>query len=100
MISHPLRRCSSVVSTLPVTFNASLQPTARVKGRDDRRRETIDPDDFSGGFALWSGTSFAAPVIAGKLAAKLLMDRDESADPSVLGDPQRARADVLKAAQA
>jgi hypothetical protein len=52
--------------------------------RDDRGelpRETIDPDDFTGarlagrqdgaGFALWSGTSFAAPYVAAKLAAEL-----------------------------
>jgi hypothetical protein len=35
-------------------------------------RETIDPDDFSGGFAVWSGTSFAAPVAAGELACALV----------------------------
>ena len=34
-------------------------------------RESIDPDDFSGGFGVWSGTSFAAPVLAGQLAAQL-----------------------------
>ena len=27
-----------------------------------RVRESIDPDDFRGGFALWSGTSFSAPL--------------------------------------
>jgi serine protease len=37
-----------------------------------RMRETIDPDDFSGGFGLWSGTSFAAPIAAGELAAALV----------------------------
>ena len=36
------------------------------------RRETIDPDDFTGGFALWSGTSFAAPYVAGRLALALV----------------------------
>lgn len=30
-------------------------------------RRSIDPDDFTGGFAVWSGTSFAAPYVAGDL---------------------------------
>ena len=34
-------------------------------------RESIDPDDYTGRFALWSGTSFAAPLFAGRLAAQL-----------------------------
>ena len=36
-----------------------------------RTRESVDPDDFSGGFALWSGTSFAAPIVAGRVARHL-----------------------------
>jgi hypothetical protein len=28
-------------------------------------REVEDPDDIRGGFAVWSGTSFAAPLVAG-----------------------------------
>ena len=66
---------AAVLSTLP-PFNGGTQPGTR----DDRggvRRETIDPDDFIGGFGLWSGTSFAAPYVAGMLARSLapgLMD--------------------------
>ena len=54
---------AAVLSTSP-PFNGGVQAGRR----DDRvgmRRETIDPDDFTGGFALWSGTSFAAPYVAG-----------------------------------
>ena len=38
---------------------------------DGLRRETIDPDDYRGGFAIWSGTSFAAPYVAARIAAQL-----------------------------
>jgi serine protease len=49
---------------------------------EGRERAGIDPDDFGsgrptagkrrrGGFAVWSGTSFATPVLAGELAAAL-----------------------------
>jgi hypothetical protein len=41
-------------------------------------RENIDPDDFTGGFALSSGTSFAAPVLAGRIAQELI---SQSAHP-------------------
>lgn len=60
---------AAVLSAHP-RFNGGVQPGSR----DDRagvRRETIDPDDFTGGFAVWSGTSFAAPYVAAKLAGEL-----------------------------
>jgi subtilisin family serine protease len=60
---------AALVSTLP-KFNASGQPAFGFLGADGER-ETIDPDDFTSGFGVWSGTSFAAPVLAGKLAATL-----------------------------
>jgi hypothetical protein len=60
----------AVVSTLPTTFDGSLQPLARVFA-GGRWRETLDPDDFKCGFGTWSGTSFAAPILAGQLARSL-----------------------------
>jgi len=41
------------------------------------RRECIDPDDFTGRFAVWSGTSFAAPNVGAQIAAALLKHFDE-----------------------
>ena len=34
-------------------------------------RGSIDLDDYSGGFGTWSGTSFAAPALAGDIAARI-----------------------------
>jgi subtilisin family serine protease len=62
---------AALVSTFPETFNASAQPAYRLHAFDGWR-ETIDPDDFSGGFGTWSGTSFSAPVLAGEIAQQLL----------------------------
>jgi hypothetical protein len=59
---------AGLVSTVPMTFDAGQQPTYEVYV-DGQRRATIDPDDFRSGFAVWSGTSFAAPILAGDLAA-------------------------------
>jgi hypothetical protein len=37
----------------------------------NRHRESHDPDDFSSGFAVWSGTSFAAPIAAAFLVNEM-----------------------------
>ncbi|MEJ3750780.1 S8 family serine peptidase [Actinomycetes bacterium KLBMP 9797] len=64
---------AAVVSTMPLFDHAGL-PVARVPDpyHPDLMRETIDPDSFASGFAVGSGTSFAAPVLAGRIAQKLI----------------------------
>ena len=61
---------AALVSTFP-KFQASAQAAFAFQGPDGWR-STIDPDDFSSGFAVWSGTSFAAPVLAGRMAKSLV----------------------------
>jgi len=60
---------AGVISTI-TRFDGDLQPPVQ-SAYPDSIGVTIDPDDFSAGFARWSGTSFAAATVAGRLAMTL-----------------------------
>ena len=86
---------AAVLSTFP-PLNGDVQPGTR-DTEWGVLRETIDPDDFSGGFAIWSGTSFAAPYVAGSLAASLasaLAKAEAEATPEALVMTQQDSAGV------
>jgi subtilisin family serine protease len=70
---------ASLVSTLPTTFDGSEEALNVLVGERGETRAALDPDDFTAGFAVWSGTSFAAPVFAGQLADRLLDEMSGSA---------------------
>ncbi len=73
-------RGAAVMSTIP-PYDGGLLSMAQTEAYD-RKRSGIDPDDFRGGFAVWSGTSFAAPFFAGQLAAELLPHLPKGSGPN------------------
>ncbi len=81
----------SVLSTVPTNFQGGIQSDLS-SDEYGRRRETLDIDDFGSGFAVWSGTSFAAPVIAGRIAAQLVGPRPGGVAAAGGPSPTVARA--------
>lgn len=70
----------NVVSTLPTTFEASAGPVLENTEVGDTTRATPDRDDLSEGFGIWSGTSFAAPHLAGRLAERIAEQGAQAGD--------------------
>jgi subtilisin family serine protease len=69
------RSGAGLVSTMPITGQGAWQPDIVVPGSNGSAlppREALDVDSYSGGFATWSGSSFAAPVLAAQLANVLI----------------------------
>jgi subtilisin family serine protease len=66
-----------VLSTYPTDINASRSPELRMSADPpppdvpQPARAALKPDDFTDGFALWSGTSFSAPHMAARIIVSL-----------------------------
>jgi subtilisin family serine protease len=70
-----------VVSTFPTDINGSRTPEIAMPAHPANemppdvslpaQRAALDPDDYSGGFALWSGTSFSAPLVGAHVLGAL-----------------------------
>jgi hypothetical protein len=83
---------TSVVSCFPAV-DGGANPELGPVDRERPPGESVDPDDFTGGFARWSGTSFAAAVIAGRLADALAQQPfGEDAPPVDVVEERRRRA--------
>ncbi|MCE7007236.1 S8 family serine peptidase [Kibdelosporangium philippinense] len=59
---------AGVVSTFPIDVQGSVSASmVPVDGRS-----ALDPDDYRAGFAVWDGTSFAAPLAAAEITAAMI----------------------------
>lgn len=63
---------ASLVSTSPVRFQGAWSAETSFVGPRKAQRGSVDADSFRSGFSTWSGTSFAAPVLAGRYLADLV----------------------------
>lgn len=78
---------ANLVSAFPTRMAGAWQPDVSLRDTAGRQRATIDPDQFSGGFGLWSGTSFAAPVLAGDYLCELIKERSALKAKAASADP-------------
>lgn len=62
---------ANLVSTAPILAQGAWTQDTSFIGIRNTRRGTVDPDSFVAGFSTWSGTSFAAPVLAARYLARL-----------------------------
>lgn len=71
-----------VVSTFPTDVNGSRTPELRMPAHPANplppgvslpgHREALDPDDYSCGWGVWSGTSFSAPLLGAYIVRQLM----------------------------
>jgi len=86
----------AVVSSVP-SYNGGANASAEAVDPSQQRRRSFDPDCFRRGYAIWSGTSFAAPVLAGKLARRLIRNSNTN---GISLDDQGRHAAVQRAVDA
>lgn len=84
---------AALVSTFPITFDGGAAASVQTSDPSGLPRRTIDPDCYHNGFGTWSGTSFAAPVLAGRLAQDLMAGGALN-DPTPAAAVKRARAAI------
>jgi len=95
---------AAVVSTLPTDINASRSSELRMRAHPANPmppgvslpgfRAALDPDDYSCGFGIWSGTSFSAPLLAARIARSL---QQGAAQSGLRLDPSDAAATANRA---
>lgn len=91
---------ASIVSTVPVTLTGAQGRGIAVQREDPLPRTTVDPDDYTSGFAIWSGSSFAAPWIAGEVAAAIAAASDlRTVDQGSAVDRGRAAVEAVLGAR-
>ena len=90
---HGWARGAAVVSTFPVDVNGPLSADVA-----NAAAQGLDPDDYTGGFAAWSGTSFSAPAMAAQLVAAMIEPlRGPAPDPALRLDVPGAKAAIQRA---
>jgi subtilisin family serine protease len=83
---------AGMISTFPADINGRREPEISMPAHPANtvpdgvhlpgERAALDPDNYTGGYAVWSGTSFSAPVVAAHIARELLAGA--AADPGLL----------------
>jgi subtilisin family serine protease len=99
---------AAMISTFPTDINGSRDPAISLPAHPANtmpagpslpaERAALDPDDFSSGFAAWSGTSFSAPQVAAQITRSLLAGA--ATDPALRLDRPGAQAAVDRATRA
>ena len=90
---HGWARGAAIVSTFPVDVNGPLDAPLQAG-----TSEGLDPDDYTGGFAAWSGTSFSAPAMAAYLVEAMIGPlRGPAPDSSLRLDVPGAKAAIQRA---
>lgn len=79
-------RGAAVISTMPMG-NAAADPLEALMATTEQPpldpRPDGSPDEYDSGAALWSGTSFAAPLVAAELARALIVAAAANGDLSM-----------------
>jgi hypothetical protein len=78
-----------VVSIFPPDIDGARAPSNNAFSDG---RQSVDEDSFRSGFALWSGTSFAAPTLAAAVARKLVKVAGDGGPGGLTAEDTTARA--------